>query len=190
MKFDVSDCRIVSTPTSEGGQLLAWQNNAAMAARTSQVSPHRTRWGLGLARQRHHFSGTGVGELRRLFANAQGGMDRPCWTRVHHRAGRVAGTQCRAIQRLRRSQGKDALLAQCVWKHRSSVRLVGPDAVYVTYLDMPGSPTRRTLASCGKSALPGYGVEPCGSALGHYLDASKAGLKNGPRTSGCSPARK
>ena len=143
MKFDVSDCRIVSTPTSEGGQLLAWQNNASNGGTYfAGLTPPPPDGGSD--------SLDNVTIFPVLASASYGGysqMPKVDWIAPagHEFTIGLAGSRGPSVVRFNvfgDLRGKTLYLPSVSGNTDQASAWVGPDAVYVTYLDMPGSPTQ------------------------------------------------
>ncbi len=142
MKFDVSDCRIVSTPVSDG-QLLAWQNNASNGGTyfASLTPPPPDAGPDALAN---------VTMLQVLASASYGGysqMPELAWIAPAGYEFTIGLARSRGHEVLRfdvfaDSRGKTLYLPSVSGNTGPVSAWVGIDAVYATYLDMPGSPTR------------------------------------------------
>jgi len=141
MKYDVSDCRIVSTPTG-GGYLLAWQNNASNGgtyfANLTAPPPD---------------AGSGTDEdvnMRPLLASASYGgyaqMPKLEWIApagydLTIGLARSDGPRVARFDSYADPMGKTLYLPSTAGNTGPVSAWVGADAVYLTYLDMPGPST-------------------------------------------------
>ena len=143
MKFDLTDCRIVSTPTSDDGQLLAWQNNASNGGTyfASLTSPPPDA-GPG---------STDNVTIHPVLASASYGgysqMPKLAWIAPAGYEFTLGLAQSRGPQVVRFDffadpRGKTLYLPSVSGNPGPVSAWVGTDAVYVTYLDMPGSSTQ------------------------------------------------
>ena len=139
--FQVSDGRIVSTPTSDG-YLLAWQNNttnggtyfASLTPPPPDAGPDATD---NVTSHSVLASARPMAAIRACPSWA--GSPRLGTSSPSGWQGR--GGRGRTIRRLRRPQGRALYLPSVSGNTGPVSAWVGNDAVYVTYLDMPGSST-------------------------------------------------
>ena len=151
LNLDVTDCRIVSTHTSEG-YLLAWQNNASNGG-TSFASFVPSSPDSGTE---------AIDEVvtRPVLASAYYGgyaqMPKLDWIApvgYEFTIGLVGsrGPEVRRFDLFADPKGRPLYLPSVAGNTDLISSWVGNDAVYVTYLDMPGSSTRADAAVSGAS---------------------------------------
>lgn len=146
MQYAVSDCRIVSTPTSDG-YLVAWQNNASnggtFVASLTPPAPDAASGGADDVTVRAVLASASYGGYAQMPKIA---WIAPIGYEFTVGLARTGGPQVLRFDAFADPKGKGLYLPSAAGSTGPVSAWVGSDATYVTYLDMPASSNQADAA--------------------------------------------